>query len=91
MTKVEVKNGDLDAAIKNFRRLASENEKIRKRKLYYMKPGLARKEKMKLAAKKRIKFNKKMNHQLNMERLQNQAQQVAQATTSTQTSVAAAE
>ena len=61
MPKVEVKNGDLDAALKSFKRVTSETEKARKRHEFYLRPGLRKKEKEKAAAKKRNKYNKRRN------------------------------
>lgn len=57
--KIIVKNGELEAAIRTFKRAISENERIKKRKQYYLKPSLRKKEKQKIAAKKRNKYRKK--------------------------------
>lgn len=62
MPKVEVKNGDLEAALKSFKRITSETEKCRKRHEFYLRPGLRAKEKEKAAAKKRNKYNKRNNN-----------------------------
>lgn len=59
MAKVEVKNGDLDTALKNFKRITSETEKSVKKHEFYLRPGLRKKEKEKAAAKKRNKYNKR--------------------------------
>lgn len=56
MPKVEVKNGDLESALKNFKRITSETEKSKKKHEFYLRPGLRRKEKEKAAAKKRNKY-----------------------------------
>lgn len=61
MAKVEVKNGDIEAAIKVYKRLASDMEKCAKKHEYHLKPGLKKKEKQKAAAKKRNKYNKRRN------------------------------
>ncbi|MEF9985038.1 MAG: 30S ribosomal protein S21 [Malacoplasma sp.] len=59
MPKVEVKNGDIETALRNFKRITSETEKSRKKHEFYLRPGLRKKEKEKAAAKKRNKYNKR--------------------------------
>ena len=59
MPKVEVKNGDLEMALKSFKRITSETEKCCKKHEFYLRPGLRRKENEKAAAQKRNKYNKR--------------------------------
>lgn len=59
MPKVEVKNGDIEMALKSFKRITSETEKCCKRHEFYLRPSLRKKEKEKAAAKKRNKYNKR--------------------------------
>lgn len=55
MPKVIVKDGDLNDALKKFSRIASETRKVKSRHDYYLRPGLRKKEKSKLAQKYRNK------------------------------------
>lgn len=61
MVKIKVKQGEMfEKALRRFKR-AVENEGIMrtlKRKRYYLKPSARKKEKRKLAAKRRKKANK---------------------------------
>lgn len=55
MPKVIVKNGDLNDALKKFSRITSETRKAKSRHDFYLRPGLRKKEKSKLAQKYRNK------------------------------------
>lgn len=55
MPKIIVRDGDVDQALRNFKRITSETRKNSKRHEFYLRPGLRKKEKEKLAAKKRRK------------------------------------
>ncbi len=64
MPKIIVRDGDVEQALRNFKRITSETRKNCKRHEYYLRPGLRRAEKEKLAAKKRrkqesMKFSKR--------------------------------
>lgn len=50
---IVVENGDLEKAIKKFKRIANETKKDSKRHKYYLRPGLRAKEKSKEASRKR--------------------------------------
>ena len=55
MPKIIVRDGDVEQALRNFKRITSETRKNCKRHEFYLRPGLRKKEKEKLAAKKRRK------------------------------------
>ncbi len=48
---IVVENGDLEKAIKRFKRIANETKRDSKRHQYYLRPGLRLKEKQKEARK----------------------------------------
>ena len=58
--KVAVRNGDVEQALRNFKRITSETRKNSKRHEFYLRPGLRQKEKEKAAAKKLKKLARKM-------------------------------
>ncbi len=60
MPKIEVRNGDVEQALRNFKRVTSETRKNSKRHEFYLRPGLRKKEKEKAAAKKLKKLARKM-------------------------------
>ena len=60
MPKIEVRNGDVEQALRNFKRITSETRKKSKRQEFYLRPGLRQKEKEKAAAKKLKKLARKM-------------------------------
>lgn len=45
--------GDLEKALKKFKRISNETKRDTKRHEFYLRPGLRRKEKMKEAAKRK--------------------------------------
>ncbi len=49
-------DGDLEYALKKFKRISNETKKDTKRHEYYLRPGLRKKEKIKEARKKHAKF-----------------------------------
>ncbi len=55
MSKIVVKNGDINDALRKFSRITSETKRVAKKHEYYLRPGLRMKEKQKEARK----FNKK--------------------------------
>lgn len=61
MPKIIVREGDVDQALRNFKRITSETRKNSKRHEFYLRPGLRKKEKEKLAAKKRRKLESSKN------------------------------
>ncbi|MGL4647360.1 MAG: 30S ribosomal protein S21 [Mycoplasmoidaceae bacterium] len=60
MPKIEVRNGDVEQALRNFKRITSETRKNSKRHEFYLRPGLRKKEKEKAAEKKLKKLARKM-------------------------------
>ncbi|MBO6021803.1 30S ribosomal protein S21 [bacterium] len=55
MPKILVEDGNLDLALKKFKRVADETKRNYQRHEYYLRPGLRLKEKALLSAKKRHK------------------------------------
>ncbi|MDE6473312.1 MAG: 30S ribosomal protein S21 [Ureaplasma sp.] len=51
-----VENGDVEKALKRFKRIANETKRDSKRHEYYLRPGLRKKEKEK-EARKHTKFH----------------------------------
>ncbi|GHU34122.1 hypothetical protein FACS1894218_2650 [Bacilli bacterium] len=51
MSKIVVKNGEVNEALKKFTRITSETRRASKRHEYYLRPGLRAKEKSKEARK----------------------------------------
>jgi len=51
--RIIVKNKDVEAALRNFKRITSETRKDTKKHEFYLRPGLRLREKSKLAEKKR--------------------------------------
>ncbi|WP_027119941.1 30S ribosomal protein S21 [[Mycoplasma] testudinis] len=52
MPKIEVKDGDLEAALRKFKRISSETKRSTTRHEYHLRPGLRKREKQKLARKR---------------------------------------
>ncbi|MBO6104254.1 30S ribosomal protein S21, partial [bacterium] len=50
-----VEDGNLDLALKKFKRVAAETKAVEQRHEYYLRPGLRLKEKALLSARKRRK------------------------------------
>ena len=55
MQKVVVKDGNLDDAMKKFARITAETRRIAMSHQYYLRPGLKRMLKSKLARRKKYK------------------------------------
>ncbi|MBQ3622032.1 30S ribosomal protein S21 [bacterium] len=55
MSKIIVEDGNLDLALKKFKRVAAETKAVEQRHEYYLRPGLRLKEKALLSARKRRK------------------------------------
>lgn len=51
MSKVAVKDGELNDALKKFSRITSETRRTARKHEYYLRPGLRAKEKSKEAAR----------------------------------------
>ncbi|MDR0825972.1 MAG: 30S ribosomal protein S21 [Mycoplasmataceae bacterium] len=51
MSKIVVKNGEVNEALKKFTRITAETRRSSKRHEYYLRPGLRAKEKSKEARK----------------------------------------
>lgn len=60
MPKIDVRNGDVEQALRNFKRITSETRKNSKRHEFHLRKGLRKKEKEKAAAKKLKKLARKM-------------------------------
>lgn len=58
MSKIIVEDGNLDLALKKFKRVSAETKRNQQRHEYYLRPGLRLKEKAILSAKKRHKQHK---------------------------------
>lgn len=58
MAKIIVEDGNLDLALKKFKRVSAETKHNQQRHEYYLRPGLRLKEKALLSAKKRRKQHK---------------------------------
>lgn len=59
MLKVIVEDGDLDKALKQFQRYSAETRKEAMKHQYYLRPGLRKMEKSKLAQRRLAKANKR--------------------------------
>ncbi|QZX49412.1 30S ribosomal protein S21 [Mycoplasma sp. E35C] len=59
MPKVEVKDGDLELALRKFKRVASETKRSFLRHEYHLRKGIRRREKQK-AARKRLQKKSRM-------------------------------
>ncbi|AAG34754.1 30S ribosomal protein S21 [Mycoplasmoides pneumoniae] len=56
MPKIEVKNDDLELALKKFKRVSLEIRRLAQRHEYHLRKGMRLREKRKIAQKKRRKF-----------------------------------
>lgn len=52
MPKIEIKDGNLEIALKKFKRISSETKRAMSRHEYHLRPGLRMCEKRKLARKR---------------------------------------
>lgn len=52
MPKVKVVDGDLEGAIRKFKRIATETKRAAMRHEYHLRPGLRKREKQKLVKKR---------------------------------------
>lgn len=59
MPKIEVKDGDLEGALRRFKRISSETKRAAMRHEYHLRPGLRKREKQKLARKRMQKKQKR--------------------------------
>ncbi len=56
MSRTIIVDGELELAIKRFKRIANETRRDFRKHEYYLRPGLRRMEKQKLARKKQKKY-----------------------------------
>lgn len=61
MPKVKVVDGDLEGALRKFKRIASETKRDAMRHEYHLRPGLRKREKQKLV-QKRLQKKMRRNH-----------------------------
>lgn len=59
MPKIEVKDGDLEGALRRFKRISSETKRAAMQHEYHLRPGLRKREKQKLARKRMQKKQKR--------------------------------
>lgn len=59
MPKIKVIDGDLEGALRKYKRIASETKRIAMRYEYHLRPGLRKREKQKLSRKRMQKKYKR--------------------------------